>query len=436
MTSKPVHRGEPTAARVCLAAFVAVIAAAVPAPAQQQEPAYSTWSKVENAPEQRAYKESLRDGGGFDRVAQNFLVDIGLPQLQLPGNLSTIERVRRRIRELLLSERDIADAKALDDANRTAAEFMMRLAGDADAKPVVRVNAMLLVGELRGKDGRPWPAAADALAAACANTSLPMAVRIAAAAGLDRHAEAAAGASAAAFSSKAAPAITAMTAPPKPGNDRVASDWLACRGLAMIATLGPAAQAAVASATAILQDASRATDVRVRAAAAIGAAATADSGVEVAKALETIRQVAIAALRADLAEATRFSLDETIDSDARKADVTAAAIPEMACRRNAWRLATLADAVERPGGAAGLAGLRGANADAAKALATSLREAAGKLDAEPNAKTVGIVLQSLDGTPQAASPAGGTPASSPATRPGRDGAPPTEEPAVPNPFGN
>lgn len=430
-----MHRAAATA-RACLAAFVAVITAAVPALAQEREPAYSTWSKVENAPEQRAYKESLRDGGSFDRVARDFLVDIGLPQLQLPGNLPTIERVRRRIRELLLSERDIADAKALDEANRVAAEFMTRLAGSADAKPVVRINAMLLIGELRGKDGRPWPAAADTLSAACADASLPMAVRIAAAAGLDRHAEAAAGGSAAAFSSKAAPAIVAMTAPPKPGDDRVASDWLACRGLAMISALGPAAQAAVASATAILHDASRATDVRVRAAAALGAAATAGSGVEVAKALETIRQLAIAALRADLAEATRLSLDETIGSDARKADGTAAVIPAMACRRNAWRLVTLADALERSGGAAGLVGLPGADADAAKALAASLREAAGKLDADPTAKTVGDVLQSLDKTLQAGSPARGTPGSTPGPRPERNGDAPAEEPAVPNPFGN
>lgn len=110
--------------------------------------------KTETAAETE-YKQPLAEGGAADAKIRGFLRDKALPQLALESNRTTIEKTRRRMRDFLLG--GIEDAKAFDDVSRVVLDFMATVARDGDADPVVRVNAMLLVGELRAKDNKqPW----------------------------------------------------------------------------------------------------------------------------------------------------------------------------------------------------------------------------------------------------------------------------------------
>jgi len=72
------------------------------------------------------------------------------------------------------------------------------------------------------------------------------------------------------------------------------------------------------------------------------------------------------------------------------------AVPPLACRRNAWRLFLLAEAIQPARSGPGLAGLlQGDAATAAADLATALRQAALDLDAQPDEATLKKALKSL-----------------------------------------
>lgn len=390
-------------------AFALLLANA--ATGQDADSPVTSWTRIEGGDEMREYQAKLKKKDGFDDAARGFLETTVLPQLAAEKNRSTIERIRRRIREVALSERD-ADATALDLANDAAARGLTGMARNGKLDPLVRINAMLLVGELRGRDGRPWPAAAAPLATVVADASLPMAVRVAATAGLARHAESAraAGSADPAFQTAVAEQLTAVLAtPPKPA-DGPGGDWLLSRVLEIMPVGVTTAPPTTAKhLTAILGDASRPTDVRVRAAAALGATAAADSAVDAAALVGTIRECAVAALEADRAAAEERAIGRKLGGQpgfgmpggagefggAGKPAGDAATLDTLVVRRDAWRLATLANAVQ-PAEGGGLASLiPAAGRSAAQTLATTLREAAQSLDRFPDMDTLAGAIDSL-----------------------------------------
>jgi hypothetical protein len=414
------------------------ILAAGPARAQDDGGRLSNATKVDNAVETREYRERLRDGGPFDEAAREFVVGTAVPQLALEANRSTVERVRRRIPEWVLPG-DMTD-KAFADAATTLVEAAASLARSGTTAAVVRVNAMLLLGDLRDKDKRRLlPAAVPALAAAAGDATLPLEVRVAAAAGLARHADASKAAGDTAGLAKAVtPALAPMlTGGPasKPGS-AAAIDWLAGRALAILQALGPQAgtQAAVQSAARILDDAARAIDLRVRAAAALGSAATAESGVDAGRAVEAVRAAATAALEADIAalESRRFESQLAGGGPPSGGGDVKASLPVLACRRNAWRLATCAEALVGPDGGSGLARLLGNDAATAKTLAAALKQAATALDSQPEERSVRDALAALGRPSGAAGPGDAGPSTTEPSRP----QPPAGEPESPfaSPF--
>jgi hypothetical protein len=429
-------------------AFAAWLVTAAPALAQG-EPKYLGWSKVENAREMRELKDKLRDGSALDAESREFVRQTVLPQLALEENSSTIERTRRRMREVLLTE--IEDEKAFADVSRLVADFMTALVRDGDAEPAVRVNAMLLVGEMRGKDGKPWPPVRPTLAAAAGDAQLPLEVRIAAIAGLGRHVEACRGdaEATAALAKAAGPAIMAILAEPVVSDRRAEQEWLASRAVSLLPALVPTAAKNVAAVlAAIVEDPARATDMRVRAAAALGATANATSEINAAKLIDTIRGIALQSLEADVAAADvrRFERQYRSLAAGQQAAMQAAmqlgnapaggsdpaantglAIPEQACRRNAWRLVTLAEAIDSGDGGPGLAALLGQSAAPAKQLAAALRDAGMAIDQTPDEESVVAAIKSIKtpaqapaGAPVPAQPAADapqTPAQEPAGAP-------------------
>ena len=425
------------------------------------EPKYVGWSKVESARETREYKEKLRDNGALDANARQFLEQTTLPQLALEENRPTIERTRRRIRELLLT--DIGDDKTFADVSRLVADFMSTLARDDAAEPVVRVNAMLLIGELKTKEGKPWPPAAAMLAAATADKSRPIAVRIAAMSGVARHV-AAAGDGDEMLAKAVGPAILGIVVEPLDAEHAREQEWLTSRALASLPAVIKTAPPNVATALAgILSDPARSIDVRVRAAAALGRLADAQSGLNVAEVVATARALAVTALEVEEAAAATRRFEQQYRTLAggmppggpggmmppgfgmegmQPVAKDPLAIPEQACRRAAWRIATLATALLSSDGKTGLTVLLGDGGDQAKDVAGILREWGAAIDQAPDEQSVLDALDALRGPRP-----GSRPANRPARRAedggeeggeGKGGKPAEERPADPNesPFDN
>jgi len=391
-----------------------------PARAQEPEARFDGWQKVEGATETRTYKEAMRNGGAFDASARTYLEQIAMPQLAAEGNRGVIAYVRRRIKEQLLTE--FGNEKSADDANKTVTTFLEGVITKADEPPVVRINAMLMLGELSGPDRKPWAPAVATLARDAASTELPAGVRIAAVVGLSRHCDAAKGNAAVIgkLAQAVVPAIQSILGEPFTSQTAVESDWLVSRGLAILTQLGPATPETAAEIVRVMNDPSRSFDTRVRAAAALAVVAGKDAKVDGAAAIAAIDELAVAALRADLAIADRVRLErafggggmipgsappgmmpgmmpgmspsgypglgpggpgmDTIPGQPPAEQL----IPREVCRRAAWRLVTLADAVLSADGQKGIGVLFGGDSGEAKALAGKLRRAAMDLDAYPD----------------------------------------------------
>ena len=412
--------------------------------AQNSGAKYSTWSKVEAAPETRAYKENLREGGGLDATLRALLELTALPQLALASNRSTIERTRRRMRELLLTE--IADEKAFEDASQVFLDFFGKLARDEDADLLVRINALLLVGELKAKDGKPWPPTAGPLASAARDAKLPIAIRVAATAGLARHAEAARATgddASKALAADALPAIVAILREPVEKDTSVELDWLVSRSLSMLPSLGRWAPKELAATlpqllAKLLEDPLRSVDVRVRAAAALGAMVVPTSGVNGPQTIAAIRSLALSGLEGDDAIAASRRLEQEYIVLLGAPDATVAqppglgqpgtpnalAIAEQVCRRAAWRLVTLADAIAPLDGKGGLAVLSTNTGTQATDLAKLLRDFGMNLDKIPDEQSLNDAVAAIH------APATGTPQPQAPQRQPKPEEPAAEEPAT------
>jgi hypothetical protein len=439
------------------------------APSAVRAADYDSWSKVEGAQETRDYGQQIKEGK-FDAAQKAFVDQTLLPQLGLEANRTAIAAVRQRIRDVAL--RGATKKEVVDQANAAIRDGMLRLAADKNAELLVQVNALLLVGELQDLDRAPWPGSLAPLTKAAGDAALPLAIRVAAVNGLARHV-AAAGAGGPAATAVAPVVGALVTAPPE--GDAAAVRWLLSRALDLLPRV-PAQPQAVAAAAQILADGKADLDLRVRAAAAVGGLAKANSGVDAAAAVAQIKSLAIAALSADLdaAKDRRFfkkmagsdplsagsggargglTVPPTATSSMQGpggffggegagdlgAGLTPAVVDEdavqtLACRRNAWRLFTLAEAIKPARSGAGLAGLlSGAAATAATDLATDLRESAMDLDKQPDEATLAAALKKLNelASPAEAAPGPGQPADKGA--PAKE-ASPFDQPAGRSPF--
>lgn len=439
------------------------------------------WRLLEADPRMLEYRNKLREGN-FDATSRAFLIDAALPQLTLPANRDTIDRVRRRIRESLVADASLP----------TIVEFVGKLARDDSAAPFGRVNAMLLLGELTGRDRRPWPGATQPLAAALGDTKLPVAVRVAAAEGLAAHVAAAAKD----LAPTVGPVLVEVAKTDPATADPVAVNWLVGRALRMLASMGPDAPAETpVAAAAILADDSRPLDVRVRAAAALGGSAIEGRTIDAAAGLRGIRDLAALIVREERTRAQRATAQASMGlaaggfgdpSMGGYADPTmlggglpnlrppgpgmgtspgpGLGIPfggspegyamsptgmpamttspvdesvQLAFKRAAWRLATLADALEAEGGRRGLVLVAGPLQGDAKQMATVLRGAAMEIDAAPSKISIDKAFETIVGSKPTIKPADGAPAGAPDnSAPQATGTPaaPRQPAAEGNPF--
>lgn len=374
------------------------------------EPKYTSWSKLELADATKEYKTRLKEAGSLDQASRTFLVQDALPQLANEENRSSIEKVRKRMRDYLLA--DIRNPQVLAAANGVVADFMETLARDAAADPLVRVNAVILIGELRNLEGRPWPDAVPRLLGLAKDPKVIGGVRIAALSGLSRF-----GAALAATPDTTAAvgrALIGILAEPAAAG-RPEQDWLAGRAVALLPPLmAGLPKDVIEQLEKMLADDSRSIDLRVRVAAALGAMADGKSALDVGRAVAAIEVLAVRTLASDVEAAEKKQFDEQYRRFVGGNDGPAAGgaagqggspkIPAAVVRREAWRLITLAGSLDGGTGAMaagqdggnGLAGAaEGPVAEKAKTLAATLRQTSLALDADPTGQTVVASLARL-----------------------------------------
>lgn len=450
----------------CATGTVVVTAGLVPAQEQGEETAQdgadegakpagdatrnAAWTKIEQDAE-KSYKEPLKNSGGFSPAAQDFIAKKAMPQLANDANRPILDRVRRKMREILIV--GITDDRAFDDASKAVADAAVTIAKNSDASLAARVNAMLLVGELRAKDnkdGTVWPDAVSRLAAVAGDATLDPSVRVAAMAGLVRHADVArrtGGERQTEFTKGARPAILAIVAEKPSVEQPVVSDWLASRALSILTTVVKSSPKELAATlVGVMNDTGRSLDVRVRAAAALGATVTPKSEIQSVEATNGVTELAVAVLEADEGILRDRRYEQLMSGGGTGAGgggsmmpgrpgmlgmppggmsmagmggsgvAVPQLVPDQSLRRTAWRLMTLADALLTEDGKAGVAALvSGDDKAKTQAYAELFRKYALEIDEQ---RTDDVILEALafirpGGEEDAATPAGdveGTPA--------------------------
>ena len=448
--------GPPWTAVVCATGLVAATGWPIPAQEPGDETAQdgadegtkpagdagrnAAWTKIEQDAE-KSYREPLKTGGGFEAAARDFVAKKAMPQLANEANRLIIDRVRRKMREILVV--GITDDRAFDDASKAVADAAVAIARNPAASTAARVNAMLLVGELRAKDnkdGTVWPAAVTQLAAVAGDATIDPSVRVAAMAGLVRHADVAkrtGGERLAEFAKGARPAILAIVAEQPSADQPLVSDWLASRALSILTAVVKSSPKELAATLAgVMNDKSRSLDVRVRAASALGATVTPKSEIQAVETTNGVTELAVAVLEVDegILRDRRYeqqmggggagngggggggmmSPRPAMGMPGMGGGGVAATqlVPDQSLRRTAWRLVTLADAVLTEDGKGGVAALlSGDDKAASQAYAELYRKYGLELDEK---RTDDVILEALsalrpgDEVEEAALPAGET----------------------------
>ena len=410
--SRSPRRPHVVPASLLAASAAAALALTVPSPCQARQPrppARSVdWRPVENLAE--GYRLKLREGI-FDAESEAIL-KTALGLLNGEDFRDALERHRKRLAVLLFGD-TIPNEQVWDQAAMTGVKFLVAAARNPAVDMAVRINAMLMAGEIRTKAERYPVEAATTLAEAAQDADLPPAVRIAALAGLTRHLEAVRKSgpkeSVAAVTAAAGPALVSIATAGLEGG--IAEEWLASRALAALGLFTPALPpGANGTAARLAVDGNRSLDLRVRAARLLGTATKPASDFNAQVVANAITPLAIAALRADESRIEDRLLRQQLTASPA-APAGPAPPPDspllgaLEGQRTAWRLATLADSLCSADGKSGLVVACGASdteAAAMKERAKQLRDAADKIAATPGAAAVRAALATL--APSAATP--------------------------------
>lgn len=397
--------------------------------AQPAGEAFATWKDVEASPRFKEVVAALKGNGPFNDAAREFVSTIVLPLFEKDDGLAALDDVRKKTRDRLLLV--IGNDDAFEQASLLMRDRLNDLARDANQDLLLRVNAMLFIGEQTDKARIPWSPARETLVAALRDEAVDPAVQIAAVTGLGSHLASLArlnGEQAAAVRDAITSSLPALL-PTKPADPDATGEqrspavaWLASRGLAMLpVAINPVTPEIAKRLVAMIDDDSWPFDVRVRAASALGRTVGPESGINTGDVVASLRTIAIASLDADRLEAQRL-----LDLQAYKAGgggvgggegmgfsprgsvpgfggFDAGQAPQEdglsmgVCRRAAWRLYSLGDAIVPDSKKGGLAVLfdkdREQEAAEARQLGIALKEFGQALDAEPFGY---VLLEALD----------------------------------------
>lgn len=389
--------------------------------AQPPDDAFRSWTDVEKSPRFKEVSDALKSGGALDEATRDFVTKILLTQFEKDENLPTLHDIRKKIRDRFLLP--IGNDEVFTQVSMLIRDRLNEIARDTTEDTLLRVNAMLFIGEQTDKGRIPWPPARETLEAAIKDTTLDPAVRIAAVSGLNNHLSSLgrlAGQEATAVRSAAVSMLPALLPAPQVAPEgsveqrSPAEAWLASRGLILLPVALTNATPDIATLLAtVLDDGSWPFDVRVRAAMALAKTAGPESGINPRSVTASIRKAAIDSLDADRREALRLlelrGYKNGGAGDRGMAFMAPGAMPGMGdmeggqaaqdglsvavCRRAAWRLYMLGDALVPDSKKGGIAGLMDKDDGEARTLAARLKEIGQTLDAEPYGY---VLLQALD----------------------------------------
>ncbi len=129
-----------------------------------------------------------RFGSGEEQVFDQFYQEYILPQWTQPKEIASLPKLRHDLGNQLRKQHAGAPLTVHDHLNSLVLEFMQKLAA-GKYHPAVRVNAMLMIGELNRVEQppTPLPEALAVMIAAVQSSKLSDAVRATAMVGIKRH---------------------------------------------------------------------------------------------------------------------------------------------------------------------------------------------------------------------------------------------------------
>lgn len=292
----------------------------------QPEVSFTKWSDVESSQQFRDLVTSLKNGGAFDDSRKNFISDVVLPQFANDNNFEILDDVRKRVRDRILMSIS-SSGPAFEEVSVYLRDALTAVARDSNRDIFERVNAVLFISEMTSPSRTPWAPALDSLASLAQDTTLGAAVRITALTGMSKHLSYASRLSAeelsAIYTSVVATLPTLLppmeTATPE---DPLASrpntaEWLASRGLKMAAVAASASTPELQKLlVSVVNDESWSFDTRVRAAITLGKSITQDSQINPNDVMSSFRKLAIASLDNDRVEAKEKLEMDSLSSSA------------------------------------------------------------------------------------------------------------------------
>jgi len=363
---------------------IAIQAGFCPTALGQGAPRFENWSAFEKSADLATYKKELEAGSAFNDRNRQLLLNDGLPQLLEEANRDRLAAIRAQIPGLLLE--NITSADAFRDAATAATEALDELARRQNSSIEGSVNACLLLGELRAKDGRLLAAATPLLGKLTLDTTVTPAVRIAALVGLRGRVEAAGGGSSAETKAAAVDLLPTLEkllqldqAEPQ-ATSTVVHSWLQQRSLDLALNIIPLTaddskpvDGLRTAAIGLLQDADKAINLRVRAAVLLSRTFKSDKAALAAEISELINAVAVAAVADDRQALQLIKLEQSLsgidlqgggmammagpmmdssmmDSSLLGPDGTPlqkkpSLLSQSRCLQTSWRLASLGDAL-------------------------------------------------------------------------------------------
>jgi hypothetical protein len=160
----------------------------------EPERAYNKLEVDDSLKKSQSLVSQVLTKGKFDGSEQQSFDDYFnkyvLPQWTLPKGITELPKERSKLRSLL-GKKTTGGSAVHDHLNEIVLEFMKELVA-GDFHPAVRINAMLMIGELNREEQPvvPLPEALTFLIAVAEDAKLPSAIRAAAMVGILRHAEA------------------------------------------------------------------------------------------------------------------------------------------------------------------------------------------------------------------------------------------------------
>jgi len=302
---------------------IAIQAGFCPAALGQGVPRFENWSAFEKSADLATYKKELEAGSAFNDRNRQLLLNDGLPQLLEEANRDRIAAIRAQIPGLLLEK--ITSADAFRDATTAAAEALDELSRRQNSSIEGSVNACLLLGELRAKDGRLLEAATPLLGKLTLDTTVTPAVRIAALVGLRGRVEAAGGGSSSDTKAAAVDLLPTLEkllqldqAEPQ-ATSTVVHSWLQQRSLDLALNIIPLAlddpksvDGLRTAAISLLKDADKAINLRIRAAVLLSRTFKSDQAALAVEISELINTVAVAAVADDRQALQLIKLEQSL----------------------------------------------------------------------------------------------------------------------------